>query len=180
MAHTMIVGTTMSGKTTLAKRFAREAKQAGFSIIVLDPLKDREWPADFLTSDPKQFLKVAKSNKDCYLFIDEAGENCGHWDKEMFWTATRSRHLGHCATFITQRPTMVSPNVRGQCINLAIFSSPLEACVTMSKDFNQKEILEATRFPQGQFLYTSRFGKPVLYNVFTGKEIKKNGNGIDA
>lgn len=175
----------MSGKTTLAKRLANDAKRCGYGVIVLDPLLDREWPADLLTDNPDQFLTVAKQNKDCYLFIDEAGENCGHWDKQMFWTATRSRHLGHCATFITQRPTMISPNVRGQCIKCAIFASPLEACVTMSKDFNQKEILEATRYPQGQFIYVTRFGNPRIYNVFTGEEITTtkgedvNGPDID-
>ena len=42
MAHTLILGTTESGKTTLAKRIASQHRARGFELLVLDPLPNRQ------------------------------------------------------------------------------------------------------------------------------------------
>jgi DNA helicase HerA-like ATPase len=57
MAHSLILGMTESGKTTLAKRLAQHYKSRGIGVIVLDPLND-DWPCDFKTADPDEFLRV--------------------------------------------------------------------------------------------------------------------------
>ena len=51
MTHNLILGMTMSGKTTLAKRLAAHYTQNGINVVVLDPMYDPEWEADFTTAD---------------------------------------------------------------------------------------------------------------------------------
>ena len=72
MAHSLILGMTESGKTTIAKELAKRLKSSGHPVIVLDPMHDA-WEADFQTDDQNEFLNVFWQAQKCHVFIDESG-----------------------------------------------------------------------------------------------------------
>ena len=166
MAHCLISGMTESGKTTLAKSMAARYSAANKNIIVLDPMLDPAWQADFITDDPDEFLKVFWSNTGCMAFIDEAGESAGHYDKAMIKTATRGRHWGHVCHYLSQRPALLSKTIRGQCKRLYLFNVELDDCKTLHKEFNDELLLTAKDLPQGQFLAGGRFEKFKHHKLF--------------
>jgi hypothetical protein len=166
MAHGLIIGQTESGKTTWAKQLARRVSGDGFGVLVLDPLEDPQWVeiAHFVTSDVYLFLKTAKASRKCFLIVDEAAENCGHRDYHSQWCATRSRHWGHSAFFISQRYTQISPTIRNQCRYLIMFNTSAIDSAEMAKEFGKKELLDGPTLPQFVFYQTSRFG-----SIYKGK-----------
>lgn len=166
MAHSLIVGMTESGKTSFSKRLARRYKEMGYGILVLDPLGDPEWQADFQTDDQYEFLDVFFNSRSCMCFIDEAGESAGQYDKAMVKTATKGRHWGHSNHYIAQRGNMVNRTVRDQCRHLFLFASALEDCKLYSREFNCAELMEAAQFPPGEFFKAGRFVKPERMKLF--------------
>jgi thymidylate kinase len=155
--HSLIVGMTESGKTSLAKNIARRLSNHGAPVMVLDILGSRWEGANYTTSDINEFMDYVKQARDCYIFIDESGE-VGKLAKEFYWLATRSRHYGHSVFFITQRSNQMKPIIRAQCRQLFLFCSAKNDCKILYEDFNYAELLEANNLPQGTFFHAQRFG----------------------
>lgn len=160
MAHSLILGMTESGKTTFAKRCAAAYRKAGVKTIVLDPLNDPNWLADFQTDDPDKFLEAVWASQSCAVFIDEAGDAVGRFDNAMIRTATRGRHWGHNVAYISQRGTMLSRTVRDQCSSLVLFCTALEDCKVHAREWNNPELLKAAQLPQGSYICAGRFSAP--------------------
>jgi hypothetical protein len=161
----MICGMTESGKTSLAKILAREIKERGYRVIVLDPLQDPEWPADYQTDDPDKFVQVAKQNIKCLLIVDEAGDSVGQYDKTRFWLATRARHWGHTTFFLAQRAQMIARTVRDQCGVAYLFKMSLDDAKLMSNEFAREELKNINNLGQFEFYYVTRFGGFGKYRV---------------
>ena len=166
MAHSLILGMTESGKTSLAKALAAQYKKEGLGVLVLDPMHSPDWNADFQTDDPNEFIRVFFASRSCMVFIDEAGESVGRFDKIMERTATKGRHWGHSVHYIAQRGTLVNRTVRDQCKHLFLFCSALEDCKTLARDFNKPELLQAADFPPGQFFRAGRFQPATIHKLF--------------
>lgn len=156
MPHTLIIGTTESGKTTLAKHFCAERTKGGRNTLVLDPMFD-QWQATRVFHDKDEFLQTAWLSESCDLFIDEAGDAIGQYDKLMTKLATRGRHWGHNCYFITQRANMLALTVRTQCKILCCFAIDPDDAKVLAQNWNQKAILDAPNLAQGEFLYIRRF-----------------------
>lgn len=165
MTHALIIGMTQSGKTTLAKKLAKNYMASGLGVLVLDPLND-EWPSSYKTSEPEEFLRVVWDSKSCACFVDEAADNAGQHDKTMQKTGTRGRHWGHRFHYIAQRGTLINRTIRDQCSHLFIFATSLEDCKTHAKEWNRPEILEASKFKQGDYFHCTRFGNLTRSNIF--------------
>lgn len=159
MAHSLIVGGTESGKTTLAKRLAAAHHAAKLGVIVLDPMNDPDWQCTFRTADPDEFMRVVTNSEGCHCFVDEAGDAIGRYDTTMQKLATRYRHFGHSCYFITQRAAMLAFTVRAQCRHGFIFNSDADDCKALVKTFNQPRIAEASALPQGHFFHVTRYSK---------------------
>lgn len=166
MAHSLILGMTESGKTTFAKRSAAAYQARGIKTIVLDPLKDPAWNADFQTSNPEDFLDKVWSSRCCAVFIDEAGDSVGRFDAAMVKTATRGRHWGHNLHYISQRGTMLARTVRDQCSNLILFCTALEDCKIHAREWNNPQLLQGAALPQGSYMAVTRFGALKKYSLF--------------
>lgn len=158
--HSLIIGMSESGKTTLAKIFARELKKRGKKVVVLDPLNDPDWgKVDFRTEDCDEFLDYCKNNQNLYVFIDEGSESIGRYDVEMQWFATQSRHWGHSCFFITQGCTQIAPIIRGQCRVVYCFAVGESDTKLMAEEFRKKELKFLETIPQGVFYKVSRFSE---------------------
>lgn len=158
MAHVLIAGMTLSGKTTLAKRLAAAYRAAGINVFVLDPILDPQWNADFITDDQEHFLDVFWANRSAMAFLDEGGESVGRYDLAMQKTATRGRHRGHVCHYIVQDATQIAPIIRAQCTRLFLFCSPYESGVRLSRDWNRPELLECSNLSVGEYFEAVKMG----------------------
>ena len=170
MAHVLILGMTESGKTTLARRLAARYKANGAGILVLDPIGDPRWNADFMTSDPEEFLHVFWQSQRCMAFIDESGDAVGRYDRAMIRTATRGRHWGHACHYITQRAVDISRTVRDQCSQLYLFASSMDDGKVHSREWNKPELMNCHTLQRGEYYSAPRFGslkKGAVFNTHT-------------
>jgi len=159
MAHIMILGQTLSGKSILAKRLAAEYRKNGVKIIVHDPVNDPEWPADYKSADFNEVFSVYNDSRGCAVFFDEAGEACLSHESEMTRTATRGRHRGHRNHYIAQRFSLITRTIRDQCSTLFLFNSGLEDCKIHSAEWNCPELKEQGPFLAiGQYYHKRRMG----------------------
>lgn len=166
MAHCLILGMTESGKSTLAKRFLLDFKKAGISTIVLDPLSDPSWKADFQTKDPEEFLRVLWNSRGCAAFVDEAGENAGQYDSAMIKSATKGRHFGHSMHYISQRGTMINTTIRGQCSKLFLFATGKKDSLVHAEEWGHDGLKSANTLKRGEFFACDRFDKFSKMRVF--------------
>lgn len=127
-------------------------------MIKLDPLNDPNFPSDYATDDPHDFLDVAKKSRSCALFIDEAGEYLDRGGlKEMEWCGTRARHWGHSSHFIAQRATQVNRLVRDQCSVLFVFKVSYKDAKLLAEEFACKELEDACNLKKGEYYYITRY-----------------------
>ena len=166
MAHALIAGKTMSGKTTLVKRLAAAIMAQGSPVIVLDPLSDPEWGSQFVTADPAQFLRWYWEARCAVAFIDESGQAVGRYNLPMTETATRGRHWGHVNFYIMQEVTQIAPIIRAQCSTLYLFTASSREGLRMAEEFNAPELEQCTALPQGHYFKATHFGGVQRGRVF--------------
>ena len=123
---------------------------------MLDPLQDPEWPG-ITFQDSSEYLEYVFNNPSAALFIDESGDAIGKYGREMNMLATRSRHYGHNAHFITQRAVQLDKTVRDQCSNLYVFRVSLKDAEVLSDDFACEELKLSNQLEKGEFYKLSRF-----------------------
>lgn len=158
MAHSLIFGMTESGKTSLAKKLAAHYQSKGIGVLVLDPMGDPEWPADYKTANADEFLDTFWNSRRCAVFIDEAGDSVGRFNTVMQRTATKGRHWGHACHYITQRGAQLATTVRDQCSHLFLFTSSLNDSKIHADEWNQQELKTANSLKQGHYFHATRFG----------------------
>lgn len=166
MAHSLILGMTESGKTTLAKALTHQFHKQGIGVLLLDPMNDPGYAAHYRTADPSAFLDVLWANQSCMCFVDESADMVGRFDTTMQQTATKGRHFGHSCFYISQRGAQLSATVRAQCRHLYLFTSAKDDCKTLANEFNKPELLNANSLPQGHFYDVSRFGPATLRKLW--------------
>lgn len=157
---------TESGKTTLAKRLAQSLNNRGWGVLVLDPLQDPGWVADYVGTDLSEFMDLAKRSRRCFLFVDEAGMNCGQWDTDSLWLATQSRHWGHSCYFISQRAIQISKTIREQCRFLYLFACSRSDSKVLADEWNREGLEAANTLQKGEYFYAPRFGEVKRLMVF--------------
>lgn len=173
--HSLIVGITESGKTTLAKKLAEIHVKQGFGVFVLTSVFD-SWPKGVkVYDDQEKFLKTFWNSKKCFVFIDEGGETIGRYNKSMEQTATKGRHYGHSVYFMGQRASLLNMTVRGQCSQLFCFSQGNKDCDLLAEEWNQPELRSASMLERGTCFVVKRFGddgKPFIRKMNVFNEVK--------
>lgn len=163
MAHSLIIGMSESGKTTLARGLCHYYKSQGRGTLVLDPLNDPRWRADYQTTNAEEFLEVMRRSKSCYCFIDEGGQMVGRYNVEMQWCATQARHWGHSCHFIAQGATQLAPIVRDMCSHLFLFCCAKRNGVLLAEDWNEPLLERCADIPQYGYFHASKFGPLVQH-----------------
>ena len=163
MAHTLILGRTLMGKTFLAKELCRQYKAHSLQSIVLDPLLDPGWQASFITKDSNEFLRVAKESRSCALFIDESAQTIGRYAHEMKWCATTSRHWGHKAHFLSHRFVDLDKTVRDQCSTLYIFHLSFSDARVLADEYTNQRLKQVSALKKYEFFkIDENFNKKLL------------------
>lgn len=171
---------TESGKTTKARQLAANYRRQGIGVIVLDPLRDPAWQADFITDDQEEFLDVFWRSRSCAAFLDEGGESVGRYDLAMQKTATRGRHCGHSCHYIAQKATQLAPIVRDQCSYLYLYTSGLTSCKMLAEEFNKPEILNGTQLQRFSYFFVSRFGQCKLIGGLSNATVTRSNRSGDS
>jgi DNA helicase HerA-like ATPase len=140
--HNLVLGMTESGKSELVKRIIKEARSRGIKTIVLDPMHDPGFNADFQTDNPVEFENIWKISRSCFCFVDETGA-VGKFSESIREAATRGRHRGHSFFFLAQKATQIEPLVRDQCGGLFLFRSGLQSRKILAEEFDLPELLES-------------------------------------
>lgn len=169
MSHSLIIGMTMSGKSTLARRLVAGYRTKGTESLILDPLEDPAWKsagARYLTGDGKKFMDIVFKSERCAIFIDESGEAIGRYAGEMKKLATRSRHYGHNAHFLSQRAVDIDKTIRDQCNRLFVFRVSKKDAETLADEYGYEELLQCHQLQQGEFIRCGRFQPPVRVKLF--------------
>lgn len=161
--HTLIVGTTGSGKTTLARIAA--ANNRGQPAILLDPYQDAGWQNAEVFEDTEKFLARVRETTNRLIIVDESGTQIDRYDPGHAWLAVGSRHNGHNVLFLAQRATMVSPNIRANCEHCAMFATTPKDAELLGEDFVQPAAVEFQPLPRYYFLSLDRFSPLRLYRV---------------
>lgn len=148
----LIVGTSESGKTTLANRLI---ESANIPVFVHDPI-GATWSrmtARFYTSDELRALRAPLKGQPCIVVIDEAAEFFRVGQHENHWIFTRGRHDAMLPIAIAQRLKMMAPNVREQASDLYVFNSGNEASNILAEEYNCPDLLSAPELSQGEFFH---------------------------
>ena len=157
--HTVIAGTTESGKTTLAKVLAKEARKRGRKVLALTPFGWGPEEADFITSDQNEFLKKYWASENCFVFMDEGRQTVGRYNDAMAMTAVQGRHWGHSNFYIVQRFRMLHPDVREQCSQIFLFASATPSAQAAAEEYVNDGLLEAPNLRKGEYIRCLRFGE---------------------
>lgn len=166
MSHSLISGMTESGKSTLAKMLCSQFKEQGIGTIVYSAIDLNGWNCDFKTSNIESLKQSVNNSRLCMVFIDEADTVCSLKQPENNFLAVRSRHRQHSVYFITQRPNMINPNIRGQCKNLFLFNIHYNDAKDLSKQWNCDEIMSSVNFKVGEYIYVPRMGQYKKMKLF--------------
>lgn len=166
--HTLIVGVTESGKTTLGKKLADAHQRAGTGILVLTAVWEK-WPADYQTTRPDDFLDNFWKSRGCVAFLDEAGTTVGRFSETMRETATRGRHYGHSCYYLVQRPSLLDTTVRTQCSQLYCFALSLADAEALAEEWLQPELCEAPNLKRGEYFKCLRFGNDGRPSIMRGR-----------
>lgn len=138
----------------------------GFGILVLDPTGYASlWDADFVTSDPHEFLDVVFASERCVVIVDESGDMIGRYGGEMNKLATRAAHNGHRCFFIAQRATQIDPTVRGNCENVITFAQAVPDAKQLAIDFVDDKLKEAVNLEKLQYMYKIGFNPVIVDKV---------------
>lgn len=148
----------------------RRAAGAGVPVLVLDPSGQHWDDAHFVTGDTDEYIRVVFSNERCLLIVDEAGEAIGramsadHQHRNKL--ATRTRHRGHSAIFISQAASTISPTIRRQCQKIWLFRQSFPSCKILSEEMCNPGIIAAAQLGRGKCLYADLWGNISEFDVF--------------
>ena len=161
MAHTLIVGSSGTGKSSLAKRlavarFKTKSDRKDFRQVALDPLGS-VWPEGVFVVDNWDDLQIElnvmhEAGEVGCVYVDEANTHFSHGDKQKLWLMLRGRHFGFDITVITQYPTLLSPAARGQCERLHVFQIGQQSARMLAEDYACPTLHNASGLKQGEWL----------------------------
>jgi DNA helicase HerA-like ATPase len=155
--HSLVTGITGTGKTRFVRAAIPYFKRG---VIVFDPFgmpKDY-WGIEHVYSDPSDFINAVKEARHCHVIVDEAPQLLQRGDPTYQWLATQGRHLGHLCHFLTQRPSMLPPTVRGQCSHVVAFRLSFTDAKLLADERACMGLLEAPELALGEYLYAAPDG----------------------
>ena len=156
--HILIVGSSGSGKSNLAKRFAADAVARGESVIVYDPIMSGDWPdAATKYTTPRRFFSAMETAESAHVFIDEAKTLWNHDVKKADALLYQKRHMGLLFYLLGQRAEgMIPPNARNQCSRVFAFRQSRKDSETLSMEYGEG-LRECVNLPAGTFVFSDGF-----------------------
>lgn len=155
----MVVGGTMSGKTTLLRSKARIARAVRRKVLLCDPNDEPGWPVDWKTTDPGALIAKMQASTGCLCIFEEGASYLTNTAAAMAyrWAVMRARHLGHKSIISTTKGALIPPVYRQNIGQVELFNcTPMEAEL-WADEFNDPGLLAAVNLPRFQYLRKIRF-----------------------
>src|SRR5271154_1746255 len=184
MPHTLILGTTESGKTSLARNMEAAWVNAGRESLVYDPFCwENEWKTHCpIMVEMDLYLEAARKRTNHLLVVDESSD-LDRYDKEHTWLTTQARHHGHQTILCVQQAELVAPAVRMNCQICCLFWMPPQVRKEIGDSFGHPEIIEQPAPEKGEFYRLRRFEKLQKFRIdFATKKVYSldlNQNGLE-
>jgi len=153
--HTLVVGVTLSGKSTLARQVLAECIRVGIPAIVYDPLISGWYGARVYGDETSFFaaiIEAANSGKQTLVIIDEADTLLSMSHRHNWWLLLRGRHFGLKIFVLTQRPSLVAPTCRGMCTQCFTFQVSKKDATLLVDDYAAPALINAPKLVQGEYL----------------------------
>jgi hypothetical protein len=156
----IILGESGSGKTCLAKIFARDKVARGLHVGILDPAFE-DWPPGvaLATNRRAEFFDWVARNYHLrkFLIIDESGTAVGKVDAHADFLATTGRHLGAASVFVAHRLEVLSRIVQSQSRTRWIFGCDVKDAKQLADNHSRPELLTAADLPPLHFFRVAPF-----------------------
>lgn len=156
--HVLIVGSSGSGKTNLAKRFAADAISRGDAVLVYDPIMSGDWPSEASKyTTPRRFFAAIEHTESAHVFIDEAKTLWNHDTKKADALLYQKRHKGLLFYVIGQRAEgMIPPNARNQCSRVFAFKQSHKDSETLALEYGAA-LRDCVSLAPGAFVFSDGF-----------------------
>jgi len=181
MPHAAIIGMTESGKTYLAKYLAKMYKSKGYETLALHK-PDEPWSNEEVTkqtTDLDLLLDLIETRNEenkhkienlgfpsqlingYIVFMELSDANAEKYDSRIHSQFTAGRHKGHMLHYLSQRSAIVHPTIRENCGILYLFNCHSTQAKDWSIEFNDKELLNASKLPVHWFYHKKSRMQPV-------------------
>lgn len=155
-----IFGTTLSGKSTLAKHLTLQYwNKIKIRSLVLDPFGDDWGEHAKVFTDEAEFWKVVWNSQNFLVVVDEAGSTINR-NKDLKYVFTRLRHLHHKLLVIGHSSSDLLPVMRQSLDTLYLFRHSEKSAAVWAEVFTNDEIKKASELNQYEFLHC-RLYQPV-------------------
>jgi hypothetical protein len=159
----LIIGESGSGKTSLAKVFARDKVARGLAVGVLDPAREK-WPdgVAYQTHDRAKFLDWVARNYALqkFLIVDEStqavGAHCPHFD----FISTTGRHLAIASLYVCHRLENLSRQIQATRTKW-IFCCGVKDAKQLADSHSLEALADAWKWPALQFIRVAPFTPPM-------------------
>lgn len=154
--HTLVLGISEGGKTTVCERIAKQFRAKGFQVLFLATMV-KDFPADFFYTNATEFVNAAKKMKRCLLVVDDAADNLEKYDSELQWLGSQSRHWGHAFLINSQRYFDLSPRIRNNAKYAIVFRMSKSDSKMIAEDFVDEKLLKAHSLKRFHFLIGGKY-----------------------
>lgn len=169
--HTLTVGRTGSGKTTLWKLNAAALIARGCPVLVCDPIGSGI-PAHKTFGTAAELMEAARKTNHAHLIIDESGSAVGRSPGELEWLTTKARNWGHSTHLLCQRAQQLDKTVRLQCEMVYLFRATIDDAKLLAGEFTQPELSAAADLDRYQFIKAGPFHPPERFKLTPTRIIK--------
>jgi nucleoside-triphosphatase THEP1 len=161
MQNCGIFGTTLSGKTTLAKRISLEFfNRYQIKSLVLDPFAENWGNHALVLSDEEKFWEMVWKAQGYLIIVDEAGLTINR-DKDLKSVFTRLRHNHNKLLVVGHSSSDLLPVMRQSLDTLYLFRHSKKSAAVWAEVFTEERLLAAEDLQQYEFLRCQLYHKPV-------------------
>jgi hypothetical protein len=151
--HTLVLGTTGSGKTSYCRWLAAALRKNRHHVVVFNPRMQPGWECDFESPNIAEVKKYCQQPFKKAVFLEEASylNRSAEWD----YFTTYARNDGCSCWIIAQKLKMLSPNLRDNCEEVVLFRSTFSDTRELADEFRERSLADVEKFEKGQFFVIS-------------------------
>jgi len=166
--HTLIVGATCTGKTSLAKSLAARFRNS-HDVLVYDPLAvdNRDWYGAAVYNDWEEFQRRYWSSKRGVAIFDESAQVATRKTNDgLTRTALQGRHRGFLNVYIVQSYRRLPLALRGQCTHIYAFTLSKKESEILAEECVDLNFQKCYALEKGQYVVKHGRDRSIIKRLF--------------